>query len=172
MGLHRVGHSWAHAHTFFNWVVFVCLFVVESSELFAYLGRQTFSRLYCLQLFFQSVGCLCIMLMGFLCCAKPRSLNRSHLFIFAFISVALGDWPKKTLLRFMLESVLPMFSSRSFMVLCLMFKSLSHFKFIFLCGMKVCSNLTDLEQLVLIFPMPIREGTFFPLHIFASFVKD
>ena len=52
------------------------------------------------------------------------------MFIFAFISVALGDWPKKTLVRFVSENVLPMFSSRSFMVSCLIFRSLSHFEFI------------------------------------------
>ena len=38
-----------------------------------------------------------------------------------FISIALGDWLKKTLIRFMSENVLPMLSSRNFMVswLCL-----------------------------------------------------
>ena len=36
---------------------------------------------------------------------KLLSLIRSHLFIFAFVSVALGDWPKKTLVRFMSENV-------------------------------------------------------------------
>ena len=38
-------------------------------------------------------------------------------------------------------NVLPMFSSRSFMVSCLMFKSLSHFEFIFGHGVRVCSRL-------------------------------
>ena len=42
---------------------------------------------------------------------KLISLIRSRLFIFAFISIALGDWPKKTLLQFMSENILPMFSS-------------------------------------------------------------
>ena len=61
---------------------------------------------------------------------KLVSLIRSNLFIFVFISIALGYWPKKTLVRFMSENVLHMFSSRSFMVSCLIFKSLSHFEFI------------------------------------------
>ena len=52
---------------------------------------------------------------------KLVNLIRSHLFIFVFISIALGDWPKKTLVQFMSENVLPMISSRSFMVSCLMF---------------------------------------------------
>ena len=40
----------------------------------------------------------------------------------------------------MLENVLPMFSYKGFMVSCLMCKSLSHFEFIFVHGMGVCSN--------------------------------
>ena len=43
---------------------------------------------------------------------KLLSLIRSHLFIFAFVCITLGDGSKKILLWFMLKSVLPMFSSR------------------------------------------------------------
>ena len=76
---------------------------------------------------------------------KLVSLIRSHLFTFVFISVALGDWPKKTLVWFMSENVLPIFSSRSFMLSCLMFKSLSHFEFIFVHDERMCSNFVDLH---------------------------
>ena len=38
-----------------------------------------------------------------------------------------------------------MLSSRSFIVSCLMFKSLSHFEFIFVHGVRVCSNFIDLD---------------------------
>ena len=41
-----------------------------------------------------------------------------------------------------------MFSSRSFMVSCLMFKSLSHFEFIFVHGVRVCSSFIDLHVAV------------------------
>ena len=68
---------------------------------------------------------------------KLVSLIRYRLFIFAFISIALGDWPKKTLVQFMSENVLPIISSRSFVVSCLMFKFLSHFEFIFVYGERV-----------------------------------
>ena len=44
----------------------------------------------------------------------------------------------------MSENVLPVLSSRSFMVSCLMFKSLNHFEFIFVYGVRVCSNFIDL----------------------------
>ena len=39
----------------------------------------------------------------------------------------------------MSESVLPMFSSRSFIVSDLTFRSLIHFEFIFVCGVKTIS---------------------------------
>ena len=74
-------------------------------------------------------------------------LIRSHLFIFAFISIALGDWPKVILVGFMSENVLPMFSS-SFMVSCLLFMTLSHFEFIFIYVMKMCSNFMHLYVVV------------------------
>ena len=52
------------------------------------------------------------------------------------------------MLKFMAENVLPMFSSRSFMVLCLIFKSLSHFEFVSVYGMKENSNFVDLHAAV------------------------
>ena len=61
---------------------------------------------------------------------KLVSLIKSHCFIFAFISDALGYWPKKTFVWLMSENGLPMLSS-SFMMSCLTYKSLSHFEFIF-----------------------------------------
>ena len=64
------------------------------------------------------------------------SLIRSHLFIFVFISIILGDKVNSTLLRFILESVLPMFSSKSFLMSRLTFRSLIHFELIFVSGVK------------------------------------
>ena len=54
-----------------------------------------------------------------------------HWFIFVFISIGFGDWPKKSFVELMSENVLPVFSSRIFMVSCIRFKSLSHLEFIF-----------------------------------------
>ena len=82
-------------------------------------------------IFSQSVGCLFVLFMVSFAVQKLLSLIRYHLFILAFISIALGAWPKKTLVWFMSQNVLPMFSSRSFMVSCLIFRSLSNFEFIF-----------------------------------------
>ena len=54
----------------------------------------------------------------------------------------------KTFVRLMSENVLPMFSPRSWMVSCLILKSLSHFEFIFVHGVKVCSSFIDLHAAV------------------------
>ena len=45
----------------------------------------------------------------------------------------------------MLESVLPMFSSKSFIVSGLMFRFLIHFEFIFVYGIRKCSSLILLQ---------------------------
>ena len=45
---------------------------------------------------------------------KLVSLIRSYLFIFVFISTALGEWPKKTLVWFMSENILPMHKGNHF----------------------------------------------------------
>ena len=95
-----------------------------------------------------SVGCVFVLLMVSFAVQKFLCLIRSHLFIFAFISFALGDSPKKILLRFMSENVLPMFPSRSFVVSCLIFSSLNHFEFIFVYGVKECSTFIDLLEAV------------------------
>ena len=48
----------------------------------------------------------------------------------------------------MSENVLPTFFSRSLVVSCLTFKSLSHFVFIFVHGMSVCSRYIGLHAVV------------------------
>jgi len=70
---------------------------------------------------------------------KLLSLIKSHLFIFLFIVITLGGG-SEMLLRFMSESVWPMFSSNSFIVSGLIFRSLIHFEFIFVYGIRKCSN--------------------------------
>ena len=51
----------------------------------------------------------------------------------------------------MSENVLPMFSSRSFMVSCHMFTFLSHLEFVFVYGVRVSSNFIDLHVGVVTF---------------------
>ena len=99
-------------------------------------------------IFSHSTGCLFVLLMVSFTVQKLLNLIRSHLFTFAFISFALGDWSKKILLWFISENILPMFSSRSFMVSCLIFRSLNHFEFIFIYGVREYSNFIDLHVVV------------------------
>ena len=54
----------------------------------------------------------------------------------------------KTLLQYMSENVFPMFSSKSFMVSCLIFKFLRHFEFIFVYGVREYSKFINLHAAV------------------------
>ena len=85
-------------------------------------------------MFSQAVGSLCNLLLFSLAMQKLLILMRSHLFIPSFMSLALGDMSVGMLLCGMSEIFLPMFSSRTFMVLRLIFKSFIHLEFIFVYG--------------------------------------
>ena len=67
-------------------------------------------------IFSHSVGCLFILSIVFFAMEKLLSLIRSHLYIFAFISFALGDRSKKKYCSDLYQTVLPMLSARSFMI--------------------------------------------------------
>ena len=69
--------------------------------------------------FSHSTGCLLILLMVSFAVQEHFSLIRSHLFIFAFISFAVGYWSKKILLWNILKNVSFMSSYRSFMMSCI-----------------------------------------------------
>jgi len=114
--------------------------------------------------FSSSIGCLFFMV--YFDVRKLVSLTRSHLFIFVFISIAFRDWPKKTLVWVMSENVLPMLSSRKGMVSCFMFKSLSHYEFIFVYGVRVCSNFIDLCASVQLSQHHLLKRLFPPVFIF------
>ena len=86
-------------------------------------------------MFSHTVGSLCNLVLFSLAMQKLFILMRSHLFILSFMSLALGDMTVRMLLRGMSEIFLPMFSSRTFMALQLIFKSFTHFEFTFLYGL-------------------------------------
>ena len=92
--------------------------------------------------------------MVFFAMQKLLSLIRSHLFIFVFIIITLGSESKNTLLQFMSKSVLPMFSSQSFVVSSFTFRSLIHFEFIFVYGVRGYSKLI-LSYVAVQFPSTI-----------------
>ena len=72
----------------------------------------------------------------------------------------------------MSESVLPMFSSRSFIVSGLTFRSLIHFEFIFVYGVRKCSGFILLQVVDQFSQNHLLKIIFSPLYILASFVKD
>ena len=77
------------------------------------------------------VGSLFILMLFSLAMQKLFILMRSHLFILSFLSHALGNISVKILLCGISEIFLPMFSSRTFMVWQLIFKSFNYLEFIF-----------------------------------------
>ena len=81
----------------------------------------------------------------FLCCAKFVKFNQV-LFLFVFIVIILGGVSNKILLQFMLKIFLPMFSSKGFIVSGLTFKSLIHFEFIFMHGVRGHYNFILLHE--------------------------
>ena len=113
--------------------------------LFVFLEWSRVSSLYIFQIkplskvslakmFSRTVGSLFILMLFSLAMQKLFILTRSHLFILSFMSLALGDVSVRMLLCGMSEIFLPMFSSRNFMVLQLIFKSFIHLEFIFVYG--------------------------------------
>ena len=91
------------------------------------------------KIFFHCVGCLFIFLMISFAVQKILSLIRSHWFIFVFIVIILrGDQTR--CYCDLCQSVLPMFSSSSFIVSGLMFKSSIHFEFISVYGVRECCD--------------------------------
>ena len=73
----------------------------------------------------------------------------------------------------MSASVLPMFSSKSFIVSGLTFRSLIYFEFIFVYGVRKYSKFHSFKCSCPVFPAPfIEEAVFVPLYIPASFVKN
>ena len=109
----------------------VCFFDIKLYEMFIFLDVNP--------LLVINKGCLFVWSMISCAVQKLLSLIRSHLFIFAFISFDLEDRSKKYCCN-LCQSVLPMFSCRSFMVSSLTFKSLIHFEFIFVYDVMKYSN--------------------------------
>ena len=76
---------------------------------------------------------------GFLCCIKVFKFQQVLLVYFWLYFHFSRRWIQKDS-AVIYVSVLPMFSSKSFRVSSLTFRSLIHFEFIFVCGVKECYN--------------------------------
>ena len=117
-------------------------------------------------IFSQFIGCLFVLFMVSFAMQRLIVLIRSYLFIFAFVSITLGDRSKNIFLQFMSKSILPMFSFRRFIVSGLTFRFLNHFEFIFVYSIRKCSNFILLQvavqfsQLHLLKRMSFLHGVF------------
>ena len=115
-------------------------------------------------MFSHTGGSLFILMLFSLAMQKLFILMRSHLFILSFMSLVLGDVSVRMLLCGMSEIFLPMFSSMTFMVLQLIFKSFKWSKLVIEFHFFACSC-PDL-------PTPfVEEASFAPFYAPASFVK-
>ena len=107
-----------------HFLIGLFIFLVLSCMSCLYILEINSSSIVCLLLF--SGGCIFTLLIVSFIVQKLLSLIRSHLFIFTFISITLGGNCCD-----LCQSVLPMFSSKSFMVSGLTFRPLIHFEFTF-----------------------------------------
>ena len=114
-----------------------CLYILELNPLSVASFAIIFSH---------SQSCLFILFIVSLTVEKLWRLIRSRLFIFVFISMTLGDGSKRILLWFMSKSVLHIFSSKSFIVPSLTFRSLIYFVFVY--GVRKCSDSMHIEYFI------------------------
>ena len=87
------------------------------------------------------------------------------------MSLALGDILVKILLCGIYEIFLPVFSSRTFMVSQLIFKSFIHFEFILLYGIGWWSSFIFFACTVLFYQHHLLKGLSTPLYAHTTFVK-
>ena len=112
-----------------------CLYIFEINSLSIALFAIIFSH---------SEGCLFTLLIVSFIVQKLLRLIRSHLFIFAFFPIFWEVGHSGSCCD-LCQSVLPMFSSRSLIVFGLTFRSLIHFEFIFVNGVRKCSSFILLQ---------------------------
>ena len=97
----------------------VCFFLVNMFNFFVDSEYYPFVRWVDCKFFSHSVGCWFTLMIVYFAMQKLWSLIRSHLSILAFVFIAFGVLDMKSLPTPMSWMVLPRFSSRVFMVLCL-----------------------------------------------------
>ena len=144
------------AHFLIGLIVFLILSFMSCLYI---LGINPLSVTSFIMIFSHSEGCLFILFIVSFAVQKLLSFIRFHLFI--FISINLGGGSERISLWFMSKCTLLMFSSKSFIVSGLKFKSLNHFEFIFVYGVRKCYNffffLFFFMHNSLVFPAPVIE---------------
>ena len=119
-----------------------------------------------------TVGSLFILTLFLLAVQKLFVLMRSFLFILSFMSLVLGDISLKILLHVISVIFLLMFSSRTFMVSQLIFKSFIHLEFIFVYGVIWWSSFIFFTCSCSDLPISfVEETTSTPFYASSPFVK-
>ena len=147
----------------------LCHFLIG---LFVFLEWSCVSSLYILEIrplsevslanmFSHTFASLIILTLFSLAMQKLFILMWSHLFILSFVSLALGEMCVRMLLWGMSEIFLTMFSSRTFRVLQLIFKSFIHREYIFVCGISWWSSFIFLHVTVQISQHHLLKRLFF-----------
>ena len=149
---------------FLEWSHVSSLYILEIKPLSEVSLANMFSHI---------IGSLSILMLFSLALQKLFVLMRSHLFILSFMSLALRDISVKILLHGMSEMFLLIFSSRTYMVSWLKFKSFIHLELIFVYGVSWWSSFFFffLHVAVQIFQHHLSEAIFTPFYASAPFVK-
>ena len=119
-------------------------------------------------IFSHTVGSLFILMLFSLAMQKLFILMKFHFFILSFLSLVLGDIQMKILLHGISEMFLPMFSSRTFMVSQLIFKSSINLEFISVYGVSFWSSFIFFACSYLDIPTPfVEEAIFYSILCFC-----
>ena len=131
----------------FDWVFFFFFLVLSCICCLHILEINPLSVVPFAIIFSHSKGCLFHPVYNLLHCAKAFKFNQVPFVYFLFYFYYSRRWVRDHLC-FISKGVLTIFSSKSFIVSGLIYKSLIHFEFIFVYGIRKCSNFSPLQVAV------------------------
>ena len=133
---------------FFDWVICCCCccFFIELHELFRYFGELSFVGCLICKHFLQFQVLSFYLVYGFLCCAKDFKFNQVPFVKICFYFHYSRKWVKKDLAVIYVKVFFLCFSLS--ILSSLTFRSLIHFEFIFVYGVREYSSFIDLRAAV------------------------